>query len=77
MDKQISNHTTALGISIRNGPVEEMDVDGADKVPRTNGVAAAKRKARSSVTNVKSYKDGTSSDSDDNKPLVCRVPTNQ
>jgi DNA topoisomerase-1 len=77
MDKQTSNHATAPGISIRNGPVEEMNVDDADKAPRSNGVAAAKRKARSSVTNGKSYKESTSSDSDDNKPLVCRVPTNQ
>lgn len=76
MDKQTSNHVTAPGISIRNGPVEEMDVDDSDKAPRTNGVATTKRKARSSVTNGKSYKDGTSSESDDNKPLVCRLPKN-
>ena len=50
-----------------------MDVDDADKAPRVNGIAVAKRKARSSVTNGKSYKDGTSSESDDNKPLVCRI----
>jgi DNA topoisomerase-1 len=77
MGKQTSNHTTAPGISIRNGPVEEMDVDDADKAPRANGVSVTKRKARSNVTNGKTYKDGTSSESDDNKPLVCRIPTNQ
>lgn len=77
MDKQTSSRVTAPGISIRNGPVEEMDVDDADKEPRTNGVGTAKRKARNSVINGKSYKDSTSSESDDNKPLVCRIPTNQ
>jgi DNA topoisomerase-1 len=73
MDNEASNHVTAPGISIRNGPVEEMDVDDADQAPRTNGIVAAKRKARSSVINGKSYKDDTSSDSDDNEPLVCRT----
>lgn len=72
MDRQVSNRATAPGISIRNGPVEEMDVGDADKAPQTNGVAGGKRKARSSVTNGKSYKEDTSSGSEDNKPLVCR-----
>jgi DNA topoisomerase I len=76
MDKQLPNHTNTAGISIRNGPVEEMDVDDVDKAPRTNGVVVAKRKARSSVTNGKSYKDDTSSESDDNKPLVCCIYMN-
>ncbi|KAL8692522.1 MAG: hypothetical protein Q9218_002467 [Villophora microphyllina] len=54
----------APGISIRNGPVEDMDVD----VP--NG-ANGKRKARASISNGVSYKDA-SDDSDDNKPLSKR-----
>jgi DNA topoisomerase-1 len=54
------------GISIRMGPIDaedKMDVDA----PETNG----KRKARSSITNGKSYKDASSSEEDD-KPLVSR-----
>lgn len=54
----------APGISIRNGPVEDMDIDGHTGV---NG----KRKARASNSNGVSYKDA-SDDSDDNKPLVSR-----
>ncbi|KAL9582178.1 MAG: hypothetical protein Q9212_003449 [Teloschistes hypoglaucus] len=54
----------APGISIRNGPVEDMDVDGPTGM---NG----KRKARASISNGVSYKDA-SDDSDDNKPLSKR-----
>jgi len=77
MDKQTPNNVTTSGISIRNGPVEEMDVDDVDNTPQTNGVAATKRKARSSITNGKSYKDDTTSESDDDKPLVCWMHSNQ
>jgi hypothetical protein len=62
MDKQVPNKTNGA-ISIRNGPVEHMDVD---KNGHTNG----KRKSRPS--NSKSYKDSTSTD-DDDIPLV-RLP---
>jgi DNA topoisomerase-1 len=66
MDKQVpSNGHVEPGISIRMGPVDEMDVDA----PSTNGAANGKRKARNSITNTKSYKDASSSEEDD-KPLV-------
>lgn len=66
MDKQVpSNGHVEPGISIRMGPVDKMDVDE----PATNGSANGKRKARSSITNGKTYKDASSSE-DDDKPLV-------
>jgi DNA topoisomerase-1 len=66
MDKQVpSNGHVEPGISIRMGPVEDMDVDAPD----TNGNANGKRKARGSIANSKSYKDASSSE-DDDKPLV-------
>ena len=58
------------GISIRNGPMQEMDID--EEVPKTNGVAG-KRKSRSSIGNQKSYKEETS-DTDEDKPLVRTQP---
>ena len=63
MDKAQPAINGAAGISIRNGPIEEMDVDG----PQLNGHASAKRKARNS--NAKSYKE-ESEESDDAAPLV-------
>jgi hypothetical protein len=67
MDKQLpSNGHVEPGISIRMGPVDVMEVDA----PATNENANGKRKARSSITNGKSYKDASSSGEDD-KPLVC------
>ncbi|KAL9593905.1 MAG: hypothetical protein Q9219_007323 [cf. Caloplaca sp. 3 TL-2023] len=54
----------APGISIRNGPMEEMDLDDKHE---TNG----KRKARASMTNGVSYKDA-SDDEDDEEPLSKR-----
>lgn len=70
MDAQVpSNGHVEPGISIRMGPVDDMDVDA----PATNGNANGKRKARTSVTNGKSYKDASSSEEDD-KPLVrCNI----
>lgn len=61
-------HTGLAGLSVRNGPVrdDDMDIDA----PVTNG--ASKRKSRSSINNV-SYKDD--SESDDGAPLVGDVPT--
>ena len=70
MDKSIapSNHV-ASGISIRNGPVEMMDIDDREAGDaKTNGIVSSKRKGRQSVTNGKSYKEA-SSDEDD-EPLV-------
>jgi hypothetical protein len=67
MDKQIpSNGHVEPGVSIRMGPVEEMDIDP----PPTNGTSNGKRKARSSLTNGRTYKEASSSDDDDDKPLV-------
>ena len=60
----------APGISIRNGPLVEMDIDE----PNVNGLEAevhgnSKRKARNSKGNRKSYK-VASDDDDDDQPLV-------
>ena len=62
MDKanQAANNAPA-GISIRNGPVDEMDLDE----PTATGTS--KRKARISMGNGHSYKEV----SEDDKPLVC------
>ncbi|KAL1639952.1 DNA topoisomerase 1 [Diplodia intermedia] len=69
MDRQVpsSNGQLEVGISIRNGPVREMDID------EPNGVANGKRKQRASI-NGKSYKESSSSDEDD-KPLSKRRKT--
>lgn len=48
----------APGISIRNGPMEEMDIDG----PLINGHVSGKRKARSSIGNGKTYKEASEED---------------
>lgn len=56
----------APGISIRYGPVDEMDVDE----PVANGNPNGKRKARSSVGNGKSYKEASEEDDEEGKPLV-------
>ena len=57
----------APGISIRNGPLEEMDIDESKATEiQTNG----KRKSRHS--NAKSYKEASEDDDEeDDKPLVC------
>jgi DNA topoisomerase-1 len=69
MDKQTpSNGHVEPGVSIRMGPVEEMDID----TPPANGTSNGKRKARSSLSNAKTYKEASSSD-DDDKPLVGSV----
>ncbi|KAL8714763.1 MAG: hypothetical protein Q9220_001276 [cf. Caloplaca sp. 1 TL-2023] len=54
----------APGISIRNGPVQDMDVNGHSE-------ANGKRKARASVSNGVSYNDG-SDEEEDEKPLSKR-----
>lgn len=67
MDKELpSNGHVEPGVSIRMGPVDEMDVDP----PTANGNVNGKRKARNSITNGKSYKEETSDE--DDKPLVRR-----
>lgn len=76
MDKQLqTNGHVDSGISIRNGPVEEMDVD---QPPQTNGVGNTKRKARNSVTNGrrKSYREDSSSESDE-QPLSKKRKTSK
>lgn len=68
-----SNGHVEPGISVANGPVEEMDVQ--IDAPETNGVngsTTSKRKSRSSIVS-KSYKE-TSDSEDDEKPLVCQSP---
>lgn len=55
----------AVGISIRNGPVDAMDVDG----PQLNGISGNKRKGRNSTGNGISY-EGPSDEEDDDFPLV-------
>ena len=61
----VPNGDVEPGVSVRMGPVEEMDVD----TPPANGNVHVKRKARSSMTNGRSYKEASSSD-DEDKPLV-------
>jgi len=74
MDKQVpSNGHVEPGISIRMGPVDDMDVDAPATNANVNG-ANGKRKARGSLNNGKTYKDASSSEEDD-KPLV-RPPFN-
>lgn len=72
MDKaSSSNPPLQQGISIRNGPMEEMEVDGpVTKDAKTNGGPTNKRKSRQSMTNGKSYKEGNNEADEDDKPLV-------
>jgi hypothetical protein len=63
LDKALPNGHSGTGISVRSGPVEEMDVDE----PLANG--AAKRKSRGSIVS-KSYREDSS---DEDAPLVCFV----
>ena len=65
MDRSLPNGKSSMvGLSLRNGPVEDMDVDA----PSTNG--ANKRKSRSSISKV-DYRDDSDSDGE---PLV-RLPS--
>lgn len=60
----------APNISIRNGPVLELQADGPSaNALGTNSRDNGKRKARSSTGNRKSYKEDTDEDEDE-KPLV-------
>lgn len=65
----------APGISIRNGPLVEMDIDepSANRL-EINSHVNSKRKARNSTGNRKSYKE-VSEDDDDDKPLVGQRPS--
>ncbi len=64
MDKQLpANGHVEPGISIRMGPVDDMDVDAP------NGTANGKRKSRGSIPTT-SYKEQSGSEDDDDKPLV-------
>ncbi|KAI9656076.1 MAG: DNA topoisomerase 1 [Bathelium mastoideum] len=67
-----SNAHVEPGISVANGPVEEMDVDKAE-TNGVNGSAPSKRKSRSSIPS-KSYKEASESE-DDEKPLSKRRKT--
>lgn len=71
MDKaNPAGKNTAPGISIRNGPVEEMDIDGPSMHAQApNGTA--KRKARNSMGNGKTYQE-SSDDEEDDRPLSKR-----
>ena len=73
MDKAIpSNGHLEPGLSIRNGPLEEMEIDDNDQPPKgdTNGHVTGKRKSRQSLSNSKTYKEASSGSEDDAKPLV-------
>ncbi|SLM40070.1 topoisomerase i [Lasallia pustulata] len=78
MDKANPTPKRALpGISIRNGPVDEMDIDDpGDHDLAVTGTATGKRKARQSLTNGKgkNYKE-VSSDEGGNEPLSKRRRT--
>lgn len=56
----------APGISIRNGPMDEMEIDG----PEVNGNASTKRKARGGTGKGKMYKESTDEDDEETEPLV-------
>ncbi|KAF2626909.1 DNA topoisomerase 1 [Macroventuria anomochaeta] len=71
MDKQVpANGHVEPGISIRMGPVDDMDVDAP------NGTANGKRKSRGSIPTA-NYKEQSGSDDDDDKPLSKRRRTSQ
>ena len=66
MDKETpSTSHLQPGISLRNGPMDDMDLDE----PLANGVANGKRKSRGSITQ-KSYKVFSDSEDDSDAPLV-------
>ena len=67
MDRANPSTTNGItGISIRNGPMDEMDIDGQE----LNGLANNKRKARASTGKGKSYKEASDEENDEEKPLV-------
>ena len=73
MDKAIpSNGHLEPGLSIRNGPLEEMEVDDDCQPPKreTNGHVTGKRKSRQSLSNGTNYKEASSDSEEDAKPSV-------
>jgi DNA topoisomerase-1 len=71
MDKQLpANGHVEPGISIRMGPVDDMDVDAP------NGMVNGKRKSRGSIATT-SYKERSGSEDEDDKPLSKRRRTSQ
>ncbi|TKA65188.1 hypothetical protein B0A49_07905 [Cryomyces minteri] len=76
MDKGNPSSSRVMpGVSIRMGPVEEMDVDKPETNGHVNGTVNGKRKARSSATNGKSYKETSASEDEDDVPLTKRRRT--
>ena len=70
MDQALpSNGTVMPGVSIRNGPLQEVDTAMADVPARQNCVAVVKRKGRDSVIRP-SYAESEAESSGDEKPLV-------
>ena len=66
MDRALpSKSSVRPGISVRNGPIDQMDVDGGANGAAVNG----KRKSRTSA--ITTYREASSgSDDEDDKPLV-------
>ncbi|KZF25965.1 topoisomerase I [Xylona heveae TC161] len=76
MNKENPPHGRGIqpGITLRHGPVEEMDVDEpATNGVTTNGDMQGKRKSRASVNGTKSYKEQSSDE--DEEPLSKRRRT--
>jgi len=70
MDKASNtNGYVPSGISIRNGPVDEMDLEGSHANGVVNGVANGKRKSRASLSK-QNYAEASDSEEDD-EPIVC------
>lgn len=67
LDKAVpSGKTVEPGISLHNGPADDMDLGGSSHRPGvSNGVSSSKRKSRTSLP--KSYKDESS---DEDEPIV-------
>jgi hypothetical protein len=71
---QMDASSVQAGLSIRNGPYEEMEVDGREEnCIKLKGDGLGKRKARKSAENNRVYKE-ESSESDGDEPLVRRLP---
>lgn len=64
----LTNGHVSAGISIRNGPLEAVDMDGSNGAV-VNGAVKGKRKDRATVPNGKTYNSASSSE-DDDQPLV-------
>ncbi|KAI9784092.1 MAG: DNA topoisomerase 1 [Geoglossum umbratile] len=69
---QMNTSSIQAGLSIRNGPYEEMEVDGREEnCIKLKGDGLGKRKARKSAENNRVYKE-ESSEGDEDVPLVKR-----